>query len=195
LYYKGEKYQPNHPKTDFHGQGEAIRKELASRIHPSKGMRVLDIGTGFGRNLESLATLLRGEGKIWTLDPSNEVLENAEKAMREKQLDKNITFVNGTAENLPFEDNFFDLVISLMVLHHLPKVEAATKEIVRTLKNGGVVILSDWGKEAHELQFASRHEEKDFLDPQLVESLLKMENVSNVAISKFSNWYIVEAVK
>lgn len=46
------------------------------------------------------------------------------------------------AENLPFEDNFFDMVVGHAVIHHLPDVEAAFKEAYRVLKPGGVLVIA-----------------------------------------------------
>lgn len=42
-----------------------------------------------------------------------------------------IEFVSGRRENLPFEDNYFDLVSSVEVLEHVPEIEVAISEMVR----------------------------------------------------------------
>jgi ubiquinone/menaquinone biosynthesis C-methylase UbiE len=46
------------------------------------------------------------------------------------------------AENLPFEDDFFDMVVGHAVLHHLPDVPAAMAEALRVLKPGGALVIA-----------------------------------------------------
>ena len=164
------------------------------RILPQDNQKVLDIGTGFGRNVGFLSTMIRDKGRIWTLDPSDEVLKNAEKTLREKGLSHNVTFVKGTTEELPFEDGFFDMVVSVLVLHHLEGLEAGIKEMMRVLKKGGRLVLVDWNPESNVLPFTSHHKKEDFYEPEIVASLIK-ENGATPATTEFQYWYIVEAVK
>jgi ubiquinone/menaquinone biosynthesis C-methylase UbiE len=195
LYYKGEKYESavNNP-GDFHGEGDKIRKELAKRIIPKDGFKVLDVGTGFGINAGFLASIIQKKGKIWTLDPSEEALKNAEKTLREKGLADNVTFVNGTTEKLPFENGFFDMVVSVVVLHHLQGLEEGLSEMLRVLKKDGRLVLVDWNGEANVLPFTSRHKKEDFFEPEVVTSLIKNCGAS-LTTTEFQYWYIVEAVK
>lgn len=46
------------------------------------------------------------------------------------------------AEHLPFEDNFFDMVVGHAVLHHLPDVQGAMAEAFRVLKPGGALVIA-----------------------------------------------------
>jgi len=197
LYYKGEKYESTHSGTggDFHGQDETIKKELAARILPHKGSRVLDVGTGFGKNVEFLSKLFPDDVKIWTIDPSEDTLENAKKVLREKNLGASVTFVKGGAENLPFEDGFFDLVVSVVVLHHLEALEAPIREMVRVLKRSGKLILVDWSPESHVLPFESRHRKEDFFEPEKVVSLIEKNGIPSPDLKEFQYWYLIEAVK
>ena len=50
----------------------------------------------------------------------------------------NVTFVQGDVGNLPFEDNSFDIVLSLNGFHAFPDKEAAYAETLRVLKDGGI---------------------------------------------------------
>ncbi len=195
MYYKGEKYESSTcNQGDFHGYGDCIRKELAKRITPIHGLRVLDVGTGFGSNASFLSGILQNKGKIWTLDPSAEVLKSAEKLLREEGLGSNVIFVEGTTERLPFEDNFFDIVVSVVVLHHLQALEMGIREMLRVLKKGGKLILADWNPESHVLPFTSRHEKEDFFQSEAVAAIIRKEGFSPLT-TEFLYWYIVEAVK
>jgi ubiquinone/menaquinone biosynthesis C-methylase UbiE len=195
LYYKGEKYESSISNAgDFHGEGDNIRKEIAARIFPQDGLKVLDIGTGFGSNVGFLSNIIQNKGRIWTLDPSEEVLKNAEKALRDRGLGYNVTFVKGTTEELPFENGFFDIVVSVVVLHHLQGLEGGIKEMLRVLRKDGRLILLDWNPESNVLPFTSRHKKEDFYEPEIVSSLM-VDNGATPTTTEFQYWYIVEAVK
>jgi len=195
LYYKGEKYESALSNSgDFHGEGVNIRREIAERIFLKDGIKVLDVGTGFGSNAGFLANIIQNKGKTWTLDPSDEALKNAEKALREKGLAYNVTFVKGTTEKLPFGNDFFDMVVSVVVLHHLQGLEGDINEMLRVLKKGGRLVLIDWNPESHVLPFASRHQKEDFFEPEVVASLIKNRGASPTT-TEFRYWYIVEAIK
>ena len=199
MYYKGEKIDSQISKSsnDFHGQGERIRDELARALAiPAKkngrSMKVLDIGTGYGHNITFLSKVLPRGRKIWTLDPSEDVLENAKKIL---QGEKGITFVKGTTEELPFDDNFFDVVVSLVLLHHLKGLERGLGEMLRVLSKKGKLILIDWNPEAHILPFTSRHKKEDFFDAEIVHSALESFSALNLTMKKFQYWYIIEVTK
>jgi ubiquinone/menaquinone biosynthesis C-methylase UbiE len=198
LYYQGEKIEtPVTSSNDFHGEGESMRRELASRIPPPQkaGMKVLDIGTGFGNNVAFLSKILGDKSKIWTLDPSEDALKNAQEKLSIEGLASHVTFVKGNTEELPFESAFFDLVVSVVVLHHLRSLERALEEMLRVLKgDGGRLILIDWNREAHILPFSSRHDASDFFEPENIVSLLKTADAS-ATMKEFSHWYIIEATK
>jgi ubiquinone/menaquinone biosynthesis C-methylase UbiE len=102
---------------------------------PSRA-KVLDLGCGNGRFNEFL------EGKDYTgLDKSGELIKKA----KEKYPKQN--FLVGDALNLPFEDNSFDYVISIAVIHHMPTKKTRKKflkEIKRVLKSEGEARISTW---------------------------------------------------
>ena len=112
MHYKGEKMETGaSPNTDFHGFGEQIRGELAARIPSGKELRVLDVGTGFGLNVAFLAQHLSTKSTIWTVDPSEEVLENVRSELGAKIVAR-VKFIKASADKLDFEDGFFDFVVS-----------------------------------------------------------------------------------
>jgi len=194
FHYKGEKMAVSSRNTDLHGHGDAIRAELGRRIPRSKRLKVLDVGTGFGINVAFLAGWLSKGSAVWTVDPSKEVLADV-KASLEEESARLVRFAVATADDLDFEDGFFDYVVSVMVLHHIERLQPALKEMARVLKPGGRLVVVDYKPEAsRELEFGTRHEEEDFFEPEAVVrgmGGLGMEATPN----DFGVWYLVEARK
>lgn len=99
-------------------------------IHPVIGQKCLEIGCGTGSFTKYLSLI---KLNIIAVDISTECIEYAV-----KQNIKNVTFVVGDAENLNFEDNTFDIVVSMACLHHFAyDLSRVLKEIYRVLKPSG----------------------------------------------------------
>jgi ubiquinone/menaquinone biosynthesis C-methylase UbiE len=194
FHFKGEKMAVASSNTDLHGYGEEIRGELGRRIPRSKKLKVLDVGTGFGINVAFLASWLSKGSAVWTVDPSKEVLEDVKAALDEESA-RLVRFAVATADDLDFQDGFFDYVVSVMVLHHIEKLQPALREMARVLKPGGRLVVVDYKPQAsHELEFKNRHEEADFFEPAAV--LKGMSRFGMAAgATDFGMWYLVEARK
>ena len=76
------------------------------------------------------------EAEITCLDYSAAMMETAQKRAENAGI-KNITFVQGDVGALPFEDESFDIVLSVNGFHAFPDKEAAYRETYRVLKKGG----------------------------------------------------------
>jgi SAM-dependent methyltransferase len=101
-----------------------------------RGRRVLEIGLGQGADSEQLIR----RGAVWTgLDLTGEACRRVEMRMKLKGLSYEAV-LKGTALDLPFEDNRFDLVFSHGVLHHIPEIRRASSEISRVLKPDGELV-------------------------------------------------------
>lgn len=99
-----------------------------------KGKRVLDIGCGTGRIIQ----MLRERGaEIVAFDISEEMLGIVNRKF------PNIECVVGDSDELPFEDESFDLVLGLFWIVHLGDLRASFDEVYRVLKKGGRFILSN----------------------------------------------------
>ncbi|MHB8565707.1 MAG: class I SAM-dependent methyltransferase [Nitrososphaerales archaeon] len=189
------------PSTDFHGYGIKIRSEILSRIPKKRrGLAVLDVGTGLGSTVGFLSDHLPKGSKLWTIDPSQEMLDKARNTKFGSDASKasRIEFVQGNAEELGFEDDFFDVIVSVMVLHHLENLDAVCRQLFRVLKKGGKLILADYRPEASKrLDFETRHLESDFFNPEQVKKKLLQNggDFSQVKARSFRVWYLVEAMK
>ena len=93
-----------------------------------KNFKCLDVGCGSGRWGKILANKVK---HLTLLDPSIKALKVAKRNLRKK---KNVLFKNKSVGNMNFKKNQFDFIYSLGVLHHIPDLNNALKEICRVLK-------------------------------------------------------------
>jgi demethylmenaquinone methyltransferase/2-methoxy-6-polyprenyl-1,4-benzoquinol methylase/phosphoethanolamine N-methyltransferase len=108
------------------------------------GDTVLDVGCGSG-NLTLTAKRYAGAaGSVYGIDASPEMIDVARK--KAKQMSVNVVFEVRLIKKLPFAETTFDVVISRLVVHHLPDElkRQAFAEIFRVLKPGGVIFLADF---------------------------------------------------
>ena len=113
---------------------------VLGRLEP--GERVLDVGSGAGVDSLIAALMVRPEGSVTGIDMTPEMIESARKGAAELGL-SNVTFVEGEAEILPFDDSSFDVVISNGVIDLIPDKNAVFGEIYRVLVPGGRVQIAD----------------------------------------------------
>lgn len=136
-----------------------IHAEVASRyygcglVRPQKleRMRILDLGSGSGRDCYILSQLVGEEGFVLGVDMTDEQLDIANKyidyhteAFAYKK--PNIAFKKGYIEKLDeleLEDNSFDIIVSNCVINLSPDKESVLKEAYRVLKPGGELYFSD----------------------------------------------------
>lgn len=122
---------------------EALR--LIRRCLPSDA-RVLDAGCGAGRELQRMARAVP-RGEVVGIDLAAGMVNAAYLSARSHALD-NCAFVQADVSNLPpaFEGRF-DLIYSCLAHHHYPEPAAATAEIHRVLRPGGIYAVIDAGPE------------------------------------------------
>jgi SAM-dependent methyltransferase len=106
------------------------------------GERVLDLGSGAGTDSLVAAQMVAPEGRVTGLDMTPEMLAKARGAAAEMG-QENVEFVEGEAEQLPFPDGSFDVVISNGVIDLAPDKDAVFSEIFRVLAPGGRIQLAD----------------------------------------------------
>jgi len=106
------------------------------------GETVLDIGCGAGVDSIIAATMVGPDGRVVGMDLIPEMLERARDNLRKTSLE-NVTFQEGSAEDLPFPEASFDVVISNGVFNLVPDKEEALKDVIRVLKPGGRFMLAD----------------------------------------------------
>lgn len=108
-----------------------VLKELVKSSGITNKSHMLEIGCGTGTY--SIALQQQVPMKCWAIDPSKEMIKIATSES------STITFLQGQAKALNFEDNFFDFVFSVDVIHHLEDIIPYFVECFRVLKPGGKI--------------------------------------------------------
>lgn len=106
------------------------------------GMRVLDVGAGTGN--ASIPAAQRG-ANVTASDLTPELLEAGRQRAEAEGLE--LEWVEGDAENLPFEDESFDVVMSSIGAMFAPHHQEVADEFVRVCRRGGIIGLLSWTPE------------------------------------------------
>ena len=115
--YGGYKY--------IEGRWQKVAEKINDFYKLPKNAKILDIGCGKGYLIYDFLKVLPN-AEVFGLDISNYALENSKSEIKSK-------LIQGNATNLPFDDNYFDLVISINTLHCLeaPDLYLALQEMER----------------------------------------------------------------
>ncbi len=121
------------------GTDIAWRKKVLKTVQDLQPETILDIATGTG----DLAILMANSNakKIIGLDISAGMLEVGKKKIAQKQLSNKIEMVLGDSENIPFADNYFDVVTVAFGIRNFENLEKGLYEILRVLKPKGKLVI------------------------------------------------------
>ncbi|MBP88084.1 MAG: methyltransferase type 11 [Planctomycetaceae bacterium] len=141
--------------------------------------RVLEVGCGPGLLAEHLAPLVE---EYLGIDATPEMVELASQRLHSSV---NASFKLSIAENLPCDAASFDIVVTRLTLHHLPRPEKALVEAHRVLAPGGRLFLADI-LTSEDPQAAKLHNALERLrDPTHVRMLTRAEMVSQLEEAGF----------
>jgi arsenite methyltransferase len=107
-----------------------------------EGERVLDLGCGAGTDSLIASQMVGAEGRVTGIDMTPQMLAKARSAAEEMGV-ANVEFVEADAEQLPFADAAFDVVVSNGVIDLIPDKDAAFSELFRVLAPGGRLQVAD----------------------------------------------------
>lgn len=128
---------------------ERFRKVTEPHLGPDPKVfgRVLEVGAGTGFFCINLFLGGKIGGEVHATDISEGMLAVCKRNGAEHGLD--IHTKQGDAEDLPYEDDSFDLVMGHAFIHHLPVPGLAIREMLRVLKPGGILVIAGeptrWG--------------------------------------------------
>jgi ubiquinone/menaquinone biosynthesis C-methylase UbiE len=129
-----------------HGRESAFRRSLARFAQLSTGESVLDVGCGTGSLAIEAKRQVGPGGRVAGIDASPEMIGRAASKAAKARLD--VRFQQAVVEALPFDDGTFDVVLSTLMLHHLPRIARTqcVREIRRVLRPGGRVLIVDFDR-------------------------------------------------
>jgi len=168
----------------------SITDSFLKPLHVPRGSKTLDAGCGSGFNALDLEH--RYGLQCYGVDVAGLAIEYC----RQRNFRRSVV---GSAMQLPFGDNFFDMVVSMDVLSHLPAGEddRALSEFVRVLRPGGWILLrvpafpamrsrhSQWIAEQHRYRDAELRRKLLSLNCRIVRSTYANVFLSPIAMLKF----------
>src|SRR3981189_1393098 len=130
---EGQKVEPHHLD---------ITEKTIRLMNLRPGERVLDMGCGSGWATRLLARLVgegpEGFGQVVGLDVSDEMVRQAREASKDFE---NILYVLGSAQQIPWEENFFDKVLSVESFYYYPDQDRALMELFRVTSPRGQLFI------------------------------------------------------
>jgi SAM-dependent methyltransferase len=120
----------------------AAAEDFVKRIGIQPDSRVLDVACGTGNTAIPAA---RAGASVVGIDIASNLLVQARQRAAAETLD--IRFEDGDAEQLPFPDQSFDVVITMFGAMFAPRPECVASELLRVCKPGGVIAMANWTPE------------------------------------------------
>ncbi len=127
------------------GRERNFRERLLRPARLQTGESVLDVGCGTGTLAIAAKRHVGSAGSVHGIDASPAMIARARNKATKAGVE--VIFENGLAESLPFPDVRFDVVLSTVMLHHLPAKarQQGVREMRRVLKPGGRLLAVDFG--------------------------------------------------
>lgn len=139
------------------GREQAFRERTLDLARLRAGESVLDVGCGTGTLALAAKARVGLSGNVCGIDASPEMIARAQR--KAEKAGAQVVFQNAVIEALPFPNAHFDVVLSTLMLHHLPRPARAqgAREVRRVLTPGGRVLAVDFGAGAGDQQGLLAH--------------------------------------
>ena len=124
----------------FRGIWRELRQRTANLARLQPGEQVLDVGCGTGTLAIEVQQRVGATGRVAGVDAGAQQIARARSKAARRNLP--IEFQTGVIEKLPFPNQTFDVVLSTLMMHHLPHTlkRQGLAEIARVLKPGGRLV-------------------------------------------------------
>jgi ubiquinone/menaquinone biosynthesis C-methylase UbiE len=116
------------------------QRRLVSLLELGADTHFLDLGCGTGWAVRFAASLADGRGEFYGVDISSKMIEKAEAGAVGH---RNVHYRKANAEELPFDNDFFDVIICSNSFHHYFSPGNVLREVYRVLKPKGRVYILD----------------------------------------------------
>lgn len=125
--------------ADFAKYMEAGAIEILTHWDIAKNVALLDVGCGSGQT--AIPAAKQGI-RVTGIDIAENLIQHARQRAQQSGLE--VRFDVGSAEDLPYSNNSFDVVISLIGAMFAPRPELVAAELARVLKSGGKLFMANW---------------------------------------------------
>ena len=125
----------------LHPGGMALTKRTAELAALKPGLNILDVSSG--RGTQSIFYAQEYGVNVIGLDLSEEMISTARKKAENEDVEGLVTFKKGDSQNLPFEDNSFDVVINECAVGIPDDSQKVLNEMVRVAIPGGIIVIHE----------------------------------------------------
>jgi len=126
---------------EFHIRGRKATLELAHRMNLGPGDRLLDIGSGLGGPARTLAEICGC--RVTGIDLTEAYCEAARIFSEWTGLERQVSFQQGDATSMPFDDDCFDAAMTIHVAMNIWAKDRVYAEAKRVIKAGGILAIYD----------------------------------------------------
>lgn len=163
--------------------------------------KILELGCGNGVLWQKNKQAIKENWDILLSDFSEGMLQSAKQNIN----NENIKYEIIDIQDIPYENESFDIIIARHMMYHVPDIDKALSEVKRVMKPNGKFYVSTNGKDhLHELKKLVKNYDKNMdLDPEKLANKFGIENgskilkkyFSNVIVEKFNGQIVVDKVE
>ncbi len=141
----------------FAGRRRAVYRRIVALSGARPGDLVLDVGCNGGYLARLMAAAVRPDGRVTGVDPSSAAI-----GYTSRRAPATCSFMVGVAQDLDLPDGSFDVVTSILAVHHIPEESRAEafREMYRVTRPGGRLLVADLrpsGRQPWHLRGRARH--------------------------------------